>query len=123
GFYAARLPSVLRGGADAIPGSESEDVTSVIRAHFGGGTLYPSLVVLRSDHRTTDTDDFARTALMVSAALTASGNVRSVQSYWNTGEQGLLGRDHHSALLIVTPRVDTYIEAELLIDTLRTAIA
>jgi uncharacterized membrane protein YdfJ with MMPL/SSD domain len=121
--FAARLPGVLRGGADAIPGSESEDVTSVIRANFGAGTLYPSLVVLRSGRARTSDVEFARAALGVSAALTSSGHVRSVQSYWNTGTQELLGHDGHSALLVVTPRIETYIEAEILIDSLRTAIA
>jgi len=119
---ALHLGSVLQGGADAIPGTESDRVTRAIRDAFGAGTLYQSLVVVRSDSAVVDDPAFVAVAGDVQAALEATGRVRSVRGYWNTGREALLGRDRRSALLLVSPEVRTYFEAELLTDTLRAAI-
>lgn len=120
---ALHLGSVLQGGADAIPGSESDRVTRAVRAAFGAGALYQSLVVVSADSVSVDDAAFVAAAGDVAAALEAGGRVRSVRSYWTTGREALLGADRRSALLLVTPDVRTYFEAEMLTPRLRAAIA
>jgi len=54
GPFAARLPGVLRGGVDAIPGTESARVTDGLGRAFGTGSLYPLVVVVHADSLATD---------------------------------------------------------------------
>jgi RND superfamily putative drug exporter len=122
GVFAARLPSVLQGGADAIPGSESDQVTRIIRAEFGAGTIYQTLVVVHADSASVDDPAFVAAVGDVVHALESTGRTRSIRTYWSTGRTALLGRDQKSALLLVTPDVRTYFEAELLTARLREAI-
>ena len=120
---ALHLGSVLQGGADAIPGSESDLVTRTIRDEFGAGTIYQALVVVSSDSAGVDDPAFIAVAGDVVTALESTGRTRSVRTYWNTGRETLLGRDRKSALLLVTPEVRTYFEAEMLTGTLRETVA
>jgi RND superfamily putative drug exporter len=120
---ALRLGSVLQGGADAIPDSESDRVTRVLRDEFGAGALYQVLVVVRADSATVDDPEFIAIAGDVTTALEGTGRTRALRTYWNTGRETLLGSDRRSALLLVTPEVRTHFEAELLTATLRGAIA
>jgi RND superfamily putative drug exporter len=119
---AARLPSVLQGGADAIPGSESDRVTRLVARAFGEGAIDQSLVVVTSDSASVDDPAFIAVVGDVVTALEGTGRTRSVRTYWHTGRASLLGRDHRSALAIVTPDVRSHFEAEVLTGRLREAI-
>ena len=121
--FAARLPGVLQGGADAVPGTESEHVTRAVGHAFGAGALYQFVVVVHAESLGTDTPEFSVAIGRMSAALEALPQVRSVQTPWNSERLELLGRDGKSALAIVTPRVATFYEAEQLTPRLRAAIA
>ena len=44
-----------------------------------------------------------------------------VRHYWNTGDKTLLGRDGHSALVLVRPSAETFFEAESSVDRIREA--
>jgi len=123
GPFAARLPGVLRGGVDAIPGTESARVTDGLGRAFGTGSLYPLVVVVHADSLATDTPEFADAILRVTEALQALPDVRSVETPWNTERPELLGSDGKSALVIVTPRVKTFQEAQELTQKARMAIA
>jgi len=122
-FPALHLGSVLQGGADAIPDSESDRVTRAVRDAFGAGTIYQALVIVRSDSSTVDDPAFIAVAGDVTHALEGTGRTRTIRSYWTTGREALLGADRRSALLLVNPDVQTYFEAEMLTADLRGAIA
>ena len=117
-----RLPSVLQGGADAIPGSSSDRVTRMIRRQFGAGTLYQFPVVVHSDSLDSATPAFGSAIERVTASLAALPTVTRVESAWNSPRAELMGEDGRSALLLVTPRVETFYAAELLTTSLRAAV-
>ena len=121
--FAARLHGVLRGGADAVPGTESEHVTRALGRAFGAGSLYQFVVVVHSESLGTDAPEFADVITRSTAALEALPQVHSVQTPWNSGRAELLSKDGHGALMIVTPRVTSFQEAEQLTPRLRAAIA
>jgi RND superfamily putative drug exporter len=118
----ARLPSVLQGGADAIPGSGSDRVTRMIRERFGAGTLYQFPVVVHADSLDSADPSFGAAIERLTASLFAVPSVSRVESAWNAARPELLGEDGRSALLLVTPRVETFYQAELLTRTLRDAV-
>ena len=118
----ARLPSVLQGGADAIPGSGSDRVTRMIRERFGAGTLYQFPVVVHADSLESAAPSFRAAIERLTASLSAAPSVSRVESAWNTPRPELLGEDGRSALLLVTPRVTTFYQAELLTKTLRAVV-
>jgi putative drug exporter of the RND superfamily len=121
--FAARLPGVLQGGADAIPGSESDDVTRTIRERFGAGTLFQFPVVLHSDSLSSMDPAFGEAVERVTRSLARLPAVERVESAWNSPRSELLGEDGRSALLLVTPAVSTFYQAELLTRALREAVA
>jgi RND superfamily putative drug exporter len=86
---------------------------------FGHGSYYAMPVVVRHEKLTDDDPRFANEIAAVTAAIRATPGVRSVASAWNGGGRQLVGRDRHSALLIVTPSVADYSAAEELTGTLR----
>ena len=118
----ARLPSVLQGGADAIPGSGSDRVTRMIRRQFGAGTLYQFPVVVHSDSLDSADPAFGAAIARLTASLSALPSVTRVESAWNAPRAELMGEDGRSALLLVTPRVETFYAAELLTTSLRAAV-
>src|SRR2546425_832996 len=87
----ARLPSVLQGGADAIPGSGSDRVTRMIRARFGAGTLYQFPVVVHTDALDSTDPAFAAAIERLTASLAAVPSVARVESPWNAARAELLG--------------------------------
>ena len=121
--FAARLPGVLQGGADAVPGTESAHVTTAVGRAFGVGALYPFVVVIHADSLGTDAPQFADAVDRVTRALQALPQVRAVETPWNSERVELLGADGRSALAIVTPRIAGFTAAELLTPRLRQAIA
>jgi putative drug exporter of the RND superfamily len=118
----ARLPAVLQGGADAIPGSGSDRTTRLIRERFGAGTLYQFPVVVHADSLASTDPAFGAAIERMTAALSALPSVSRVESAWNAPRAELMGDDGQSALLLVTPSVATFYEAELLTGPLRAAV-
>jgi RND superfamily putative drug exporter len=118
----ARLPAVLQGGADAIPGTDSDHAARLIRGRFGIGTLYQFPLVVHSDSLASTDPGFGEAIERLTAALSALPAVSRVESAWNSPRGELMGDDGRSALLLVTPRVETFYAAELLTATLRGAV-
>jgi RND superfamily putative drug exporter len=124
GALAIHLGEVVRGGSDAVPGSESiEAVDRAAAAGVPAGTFYPFVAVLHSNREVVEEARFAAAGREVSAALLGRGGATAVQSVWNTGDARLVGRGRHSALLLVRTRASTFSEAELATAPLRAAIA
>ena len=124
GALAMQVGEVVRGGSDAVPGSESiEAVDRAVGAGVPAGTFYPFVAVLHSDNEVVEDAQFAAAAREVSAALLDKGAANAVQSAWNTGDARLVGRGRHSALLLIRTRASTFSEAELATAPLRAAVA
>jgi RND superfamily putative drug exporter len=63
---------------------------------------------------------FAAAAANLERVLDSAG-MSGVRHYWNTGDKTLLGRDGHSALLLVKPRAETFFDAESTVEEIRGA--
>jgi RND superfamily putative drug exporter len=123
GFFASRLAGVLRGGTDPIAGSSSEHVTKEMERAFGEGTLYQYIVVVSAppsfsprDHR------LAQAGTRLAQSIGKLDLVRSVDTPWTSMRPELFSNDGRTALVVVTPRVNAYLEAERFGAALRGAI-
>ena len=120
---ALRLGTVVRGGSDAVPGSESiEAVERAVAAGVPAGGFYPFVAVLHADDEVVGHAAFARLAQRLSTALLERGGATRVQSLWNTGDVRLVGRSRHSALLLIDTGASSFSEAELATAPLRAAV-
>lgn len=119
---ALRLPSVIHGGTDAIRDSDSGQVTSMLDQQFGRGASFSFAVIVTHRELSVDDPEFPAAVDQVAAVLRALPRVKAVSHHWTTGAAELLGRDRQSALLLVTPNVDSYFEAEELTGSLRAAL-
>jgi uncharacterized membrane protein YdfJ with MMPL/SSD domain len=121
---ALRVGDVVRGGSDAVPGSESSAaVDSAVAAGVPAGTFYPFVAVLYSDREVVEEAAFAAAGRELSAALSARGGATAVQSFWSSGDERLVGRGRHSALLLIRTGAATFSEAELATAPLRAAVS
>src|SRR5437868_2906409 len=73
---ALRLAHVAQGGSEAIRGSESHAVMSILHREFGAGSALTIPVVLTSEHMSADNPAFAATVTDLSARLSAHPHVR-----------------------------------------------
>ena len=120
---ASRLPAVLRGGTDPISGSPSERVERKLIASFGEGAFYQYLLVLSSRELVAGDPRFSVAARRLTDAVAGLAVVRSVETPWNSSRPELIGGSGHTALLVVTPSINAYLEAERFLADLRGAIA
>jgi uncharacterized membrane protein YdfJ with MMPL/SSD domain len=118
--FAARLAGALRGSTDAVPGSPSELVSRDVDRAFGKGSSFVFPAVLTSSTIATTDPRFAAAATNLERVLDSVGMI-DVRHYWNTGDKTLLGRDGHSALVLVRPSAETFFEAESSVDNIRSA--
>ncbi|HXN76068.1 MAG TPA: MMPL family transporter [Gemmatimonadaceae bacterium] len=118
--FASRLAGALRGSTDAVPGSPSELVFRDLNQSFGEGTAFVFPAVLTSSSIPTTDPRFAAAAINFERVLDSAG-MNGVRHRWNTGDKALLGRDDHSVLLLVTPRAETFFDAESTVDQIREA--
>ncbi|TMQ74031.1 MAG: MMPL family transporter [Candidatus Eisenbacteria bacterium] len=123
GIVAARLPAVLRGGTDPIAGSPSEHVERELVRAFGEGAFYQYLLVLSSPDLSAGDPRFSVAARRLSGEVGRLAVVRSVETPWNSSRPELIGRSGHAALMVVTPNINAYLEAERFTAALRGAIA
>ena len=120
---ALQVGSVLKGGSDGVPGSESvAAVDDAVSAGISAGVFYPFLAVLHSDAITTNDPRFAAAAHSLAAALMSRGHATAVRSFWNSGDQQLLGRSGRTALLLIRPDVASFAESEVATAGLRQAV-
>ena len=124
GGLALHVGEVVRGGSDAVPGSESvQAVDSAVAAGVPAGTFYPFVAVLHSDSARVEDPEFAAAGGEVNAALLSHGGAKAVQSVWSTGDARLVGRSRHSALLLIRTGAESFSEAELATAPLRDVVA
>jgi RND superfamily putative drug exporter len=119
--FAMRLEKALRGSTDTVRGSPSELVARQLNQSFGEGSAYVFPVTLTSSSIDVSDARFPAAAVRVETVLDSAGMV-DVRHYWNTRNQALLGRDGHSALLLVRPRAATFFDAESAVQEIRDAI-
>jgi len=118
--FAAQLAGALRGSTDTVQGSPSELVARDLNKSFGDGSAYVLPAVLTSPSIATTDPRFAEAAARLERVLDSAG-MSGVHHYWNTGDKTLLGRDGHSALVLVTPRATTFFDAESAVEQIRSA--
>lgn len=106
--FASRLAGALRGSTDAVPGSPSELVSRDLDRTFGKGSAFVFPAVLTSSGIATTDPRFAAAATNLERVLDSAGMI-DVRHYWNTGNKTLLGRDGHSALVLVRPSAETFL--------------
>ena len=123
GVFASRLAGVLRGGTDPIAGSSSEHVTHEVERAFGEGTLYQYLLVLSGRDFGADDPRIVASAARLAESIGRLPLVRSVETPWNTPRPELIAPGRRTALIVVTPRINAYLEAERFAAELRGAIA
>ena len=123
GIFSSRLSHVLRGGTDPIAGSASEHVTKEVERAFGEGSLYQYLIVLSAPDIGIGDARFSAAAARLTEAIGVLPQVRSVETPWNAPRPELFGRGGHTVLIVVTPRVNAYLEAERFNAGLKRAIA
>ena len=116
--FASRLAGALRGSTDAVPGSSSELVSRDLDRAFGKGSAFVFPAVLTSPGIAATDSRFAAAVVNLERVLDSAG-MNGVRHYWNTGDKALLGRDGHSALLLVTPRAETFFDAESTVEQIR----
>lgn len=118
--FASRLGGALRGSTDAVPGSPSELVSRELNQSFGKGSAFVFPVVLTSSSIATTDPRFAAAVVRVERVVDSAG-MSGVRHYWNTGDKALLGRDGHSALVLVLPAAETFFDAESSVEQIRGA--
>jgi RND superfamily putative drug exporter len=118
--FASRLAGALRGSTDAVPGSPSELLSRELNHSFGKGSAFVFPAVLTSSSIATTDPRFAAAVVNIERVLDSAG-MSGVHHYWNTGDGTLLGRDGHSALVLVTPRAETFFDAESSVEQIRGA--
>jgi putative drug exporter of the RND superfamily len=121
---AARLPGVLKGASDGIPGSPS--VTAIDRAVEAGipaGTFFPFLIVLRSERLTVAEPAFQEAAEAVSDRLTQVAGGGTVRTFWSTSRLDLVGRDEHTTVVLFRSNAANLSDAEVLTPLIRDAVA
>ena len=118
--FASRVAGALRGSTDAVPGSPSELVSRDLNHAFGKGSAFVFPAVLTSPGIATTDPRFAAAVANLERVLDSAG-MSGVRHYWNTGDKTLLGRDGHSALLLVKPRAETFFDAESMVEQIRGA--
>jgi len=117
------LPGVVQGSSESIRGSESDRVVQIVQREFGEGSAFPIPVVVESQQWTADDPRFADAVRALAGFLEARPDVRSVRHYWNTPVPELLGAERRSALVIVTPVIGSFTEAETYTARLREQIS
>jgi len=120
--FAPRLGGALRGSTDAVPGSPSELVSRDINRAFGDGSAFVFPAVLVSGDIEVSDPRFAVAANTLERVLDSAG-MHSVRHFWNTGDTRLVGRDGHTALLLVTPPAETFFDAESNVGWIRSVVA
>src|SRR6266511_2828726 len=123
GICASRLPDVLKGASDGVPGSKSvETIERAVQSGFPAATFFPFLVLLTHDRLGVQDAEFQLTAQAIENSLHTVPGGGAVRSYWNTRRADLLGKDRRTALILFRSDVAQFNEAEELTREVRAAI-
>jgi RND superfamily putative drug exporter len=101
GVYGASAAEHLPAGGFEVPGSESDLAVKEAEHHFGIGSA-DVLALYRDPAHDVRNVHFGSWILDVSDGLLQNAGVVGVTSYFDTAEQGLISRDGHEALVIVS---------------------
>lgn len=122
-IVASRLPDVLKGASDGVPGSKSvETIERAVHSGIPAATFFPFLVILTHDRLGVQDGQFQLAAQAIENGLHTVSGGGAVRSYWNTRRADLLGKDRRSALILFRSDVAEFNEAEVLTREVRAAI-
>lgn len=121
-FYAPKLPGVLRAADAASPGSESTRAQELLTREVRGGAVQDLVVVLTSE-KSVDDPAYRAAAESLQHQIQQIDAIKSVSSYWESGEQSLVGKDGRTALLMVEASVTADEAQARIVPALRKATA
>jgi RND superfamily putative drug exporter len=121
GLLAPHTPKALKGGGFIDAESESARAAELLDTEFDASTFNNAVVVFRSTAQTADTPAFQDQVSRATNNLSAVKGVRSVQSFYSTGNPLLVSADRMTTILLV-PLEGTEGENQELIPTLRDAL-
>lgn len=118
-----RLPDVVQGATETIAGTESDHVNQALQRAFGDGAPFTVPVVVQSSTANHQDPAFRSEIDALDRGLGAIPEVRSTRHFWNSRDALLLGRDGHSALILVQTTAASIGEAENFTAVIRNGIA
>jgi len=101
GLYGASAAEHLPAGGVEVPGSESDLAVKEAERHFGIGSA-DVLVLYRDPRADVRNVHFASLVLDLTDTVLQNEGVVGASSYFDTAEPGLVSRDGHEALVIVS---------------------
>lgn len=119
----ARLPGVVQGASETIAGSASDVANKALQRAFGAGAPFAVPLVVQSSAVGHLEPAYLSAINALDRGLAALPEVRSIRHFWNTRDALLLGRDGHSALILVQTTAASIGEAENLTAVIRKGIA
>jgi putative drug exporter of the RND superfamily len=121
-FLAPRVPRALQGGGFLVPGSESTRAAEAIDREFDSANRNTLTVVFHSDTLSVDVPAFRNAAQEADRRLASLPGVRSIDSFFATGNPLLVGRDRRTAITMAALS-GTEREIETRVGEVRAALA
>ncbi|HEY3061222.1 MAG TPA: MMPL family transporter [Chloroflexota bacterium] len=121
-LLAPRVPRALLGGGFQVPGSESTRAAEIIDREFDAANRNTLVIVFRSDTFTVDTPPFRNAVQEAERRLAAMDGMRSIDSFFQTGNPLLVGSDRRTSLSVAALS-GTEREIEAFVGRVRTALA
>ena len=98
GLLQPRASSVVKGADSAVPGSGSDKASAVLARDFHASSTHTVAVIFRSRTMTVDNPSYRRQVVEAARKIAAIQGVRSVVTYYDTGNPSLVSRDRHATL-------------------------
>jgi RND superfamily putative drug exporter len=122
-LFASRLPEVLKGASDGIPGSRSVSaIESAVDSGIPAGTFFPFLIVLRSERLSVAEPSFRIAAEAVTESLKHVPGGGVARTFWDTGRADLVGEDEHTTVVLFRSNAAALSDAEVLTPEVRAAV-
>ncbi|HEY8684704.1 MAG TPA: MMPL family transporter, partial [Chloroflexota bacterium] len=101
-LFAPKAAKALKGGGYSDPNSQSAKAAMALDQQFGASDARTVAVVFRSTSQTAEDPSFKAAVTGAADRLAHVGHVRSVASFYSSGNPLLLSDDHHLTLVNVT---------------------
>jgi RND superfamily putative drug exporter len=121
GFLAPKAPKAVKGGGFIDPDSESAKAAAILDSQFNASTFTSAVVVFHSSASAVDDPAFKDQVTRASDSLARVKGVRSVQSFYSTGNPLLVSADRHTTFALV-PLEGNEGDIQELVPDLRTSV-
>ncbi len=100
-LLAPKAPKALKGGGFIDPDSESAKAAAILDAQFNASTFTSAVAVFTSSSITVDDPGFKDQVTRAADALSRVDGVRSVQTFYSSGNPLLVSGDRHTTFALV----------------------